>query len=74
MKDSEAANLNSFRVEINAEEVVLKDAPVWIEQGALPAQFFQPVERLLIDRVPLIEGLDQESPTSASRINKTDDL
>ena len=31
VKDREAANLNGFRVEVNAEQVVLKDAPVWIE-------------------------------------------
>ena len=59
-------------VEVHAVEVVLQDMPVEVEERARAAQLLQPVVRLLVGVVELLERLDQERAAAAGRVEQLD--
>jgi hypothetical protein len=66
--------LDGLGVEVHAVEVVLQDLPVEVEEGALAAQFLQPGVGDFIERMELVEGLDEERSAAAGRVENAETL
>ena len=71
---AEPADFDGLFVQVHAVEVVFQNPLVQVEQGAMPAQLFQPIVRRLVGRVQLVEGFDQKGPAAASRVQQPDRL
>ena len=72
--EAELADLDGLRVEVHAVEVVLEDLAVEIEEGALAAEFLQPGVGDFIERVELVEGLDEERAAAAGGVEDAEAL
>ena len=70
--EAEAADLHRLFVQVDAVEVVLEDVAVEVEQGPLAAQFFEPVVRVLVRLIELLEGFDEKRAAAAGGVEDAD--